>query len=68
MASEAKSKRYWMTKARDIIATVQGTYDAATREEIVEIVACKLQIIFHEGITAGLDEVKDRMKASLSGP
>ena len=65
MASEAKSKRYWMTKARDIIATVQGTYDANTREEIV---ACKLQIIFHEGITAGLDEVKDRMKASLSGP
>ena len=58
--TETKSKRYWMTKARDLIATAQGTYDAATREEII---ACKLQIIFHEGIAAGLEEVKDRMKA-----
>lgn len=57
--TEAKSKRYWITKARDLIATVQGTYDASTREEIV---ACKLQIIFHEGIAAGLEEVKGMMK------
>ena len=59
MASEARSKRYWMTKARDLIAMVQGTYDASTREEII---ACKLQIIFHEGAAAGLEEVRDRMK------